>query len=202
MNDQVGHDVPAETAQAWDIVRRVREPLAWTLLVVAAVVVLVSAWQLVGLPGAAVHAPSGPVASVAGAPVRAAQGPVASVPSAPVAAAPAPVAGTTFAIRASVVAPQFVAGGLFLLPMLSVLLVAFAGGLLDRARQVVQAAISVQSVTLGLGLLSWVGALGAHLRPGVWFILDAADLAAMAAALIFGVAVLRSQALRTNATSP
>ncbi|HEY8043114.1 MAG TPA: hypothetical protein VIF35_02520 [Streptosporangiaceae bacterium] len=93
-------------------------------------------------------------------------------------------------------APQFVAGGIFVLPVLSVILVAFAGGLTDRARQVVQTAVSIQAVALGLGVLSWIAALGGHLRPGVWFIFVATDLAALAAALIFAVAVLRSQALR------
>jgi hypothetical protein len=34
------------------------------------------------------------------------------------------------------------------------------------------------------------------MRQGVWFIFDAADLAAVAAALVFAVAVLRSRALR------
>jgi hypothetical protein len=57
------------------------EPIAWTLLVVAAIAVLVSACQLFGLPGAPVSAPSSLV-----------------VPR-------------TFAVRASTVAPQFVAGG-------------------------------------------------------------------------------------------
>ena len=52
MSDQLGEDVPADTAQAWDSVRRVREPVAWILLVVTAIWVLVSAWQLFGLPGA------------------------------------------------------------------------------------------------------------------------------------------------------
>src|SRR6185436_10138267 len=154
------------TAQAWDSVLRVREPLAWALLVIAAIAVLVSAWQLFGLPGA------------------------------PVPHAPSPVAVTTFGLRASVVAPQFVAGGIFTLPVLSVILVAFAGGLTDRARQVVQTAVSILVVALGLGVVSWLGALGAHVRQGVWFIFDATDLAAMAAALVFTVAVLRSRALR------
>jgi hypothetical protein len=72
-------------------------------------------------------------------------------------------------VRASAVAPQFVAGGLFTLPVLAVVLVAFAGDLTTRARQVVQTAVAVQSVTLGLGVLTWVGALGGHLRHGVWF---------------------------------
>jgi len=109
---------------------------------------------------------------------------------------------TSFGWRASAVAPQVAAGGIFTLPVLSVILVAFAGGLTDRARRVVQTAISVLAVALGLGVLSWLGALGAHLRPGVWFIFDATDLAAMAAALTFTVAVLRSQPLRPPDRSP
>src|SRR5450755_795869 len=129
MSDQLGEDVPSETAQAWDSVRRVREPIAWTLLVLTAICVLISAWRLFGLPGAAV---------------------------------PSPVLVTTFAIRASVVAPQFVALGIVALPVLSVILVAFTGGLTDRARQVVQTAISILAVALGLGVLSWLGALGAR----------------------------------------
>jgi hypothetical protein len=180
MSDQLGEGVPSETAQAWDSVRRVREPVAWMLLVVTAIAVLVSAWQLFGLPGGA-GLPGGPV--ITG-------------PSPVPITGPSPVPVTTFGLRASAVAPQFVAGGIFTLPVVSVILVAFAGGLTDRARQVVQTAASIQAVTLGLGVLSWLGALGANLRPGVWFIFDATDLAAVAAALIFTVAVLRSQALR------
>ena len=181
MSDQLGEEVPSETARAWGSVRRVREPVAWILLVVTAIWVLVSAWQLFGLPGAPVPAPPRPVAVPVGAPVT---------------HAPSPVAVTTFGLRASVVAPQFVAGGIFVLPVLAVILVAFAGGLTDRARQVVQAAVSIQAVALGLGVLSWLGALGGDMRQGVWFIFDATDLAAVAAALIFTVAVLRSRALR------
>ena len=193
MNGQVGGDVPSETARAWDSVRRVREPVAWILLVVASVAVLVSAWQLFGLPGNAVPAAPRPVAVHTSAPVP---GPGAVSTGAPVSTAPSPVAVTTFGLRASVVAPNFVAGGIFTLPVLAVILVAFAGGLTDRARQVVQAAVSVLAVAIGLGVVSWLGALGGHLRPGVWFIFVAMDLVAMAAALIFTVAVLRSQALR------
>lgn len=202
MSDQLGEDVPPETAQAWDSVRRVREPVAWALLVIAAIAVLVSAWQLFGLPGNGL--PAGPVARVSSravapaAPVTTASSPVAVTPSAPVTAAPSPgaVMPGTFGFRASAVAPQFVGGGIFTLPVLSVILVAFAGGLTDRARQVVQAAVSVLAVALGLGVLSWLAALGAHSRPRVWFIFDATALAAVAAALVFAVAVLRSRALR------
>jgi hypothetical protein len=185
MSDQLGEEAPAETAQPWDSVRRVREPVAWLLLVITAIWVLVSAWQLFGLPGAPVPVPV---------PVAARQ--VAVPVGAPVTHTPSPVPVTTFGLRASAVAPQFVAGGIFVLPVLAVILVAFAGGLTGRARQVVQAAVAIQAVALALGVLSWLGALGGHLRQGVWFIFDAADLAAVAAALIFTVAVLRSRALR------
>ena len=193
MSDQLGEDVPSETAQAWDSVRRVREPVAWALLVVAAIAVLVSAWQLFGLPGDGL--PGGPVASSAPVTSGPSPAPVTSPSPAPV-TGPSPVAVTSFGWRASAVAPQVVAGGIFTLPVLSVILVAFAGGLTDRARQVVQTAISVLAVALGLGVLSWLAALGAHSRPGVWFIFYATDLAAVATALIFAVAVLRSHALR------
>jgi hypothetical protein len=197
MSDQLGEEAPAETAQAWDSVRRVREPLAWALLTVTAIWVLVSAWQLFGLPGAPVATAPHPVAAVTrGAPVGATPSPVAVAPGGPAPPAPSPVTVTTFGVRASVVAPQFVAGGIFTLPVLSVILVAFAGGVTDRARQVVQTAVSILAVALGLGVVSWLGALGAHVRPGVWFIFDAADLAAVGAALVFTVAVLRSRALR------
>jgi hypothetical protein len=188
MNGQLGEEVPPETARAWDSVRRVREPTAWILLVVTAIWVLVSAWQLFGLPGAPVPAPPHPV--------PAPPHPVAVPVGAPVTHAPSPVAVTTFGLRASAVAPQFVAGGIFVLPVLAVILVAFAGGLTDRARQVVQAAVAIQAVAVGLGLVSWLGALGGHVRQGVWFIFYATDLVAVAAALIFTVAVLRSRALR------
>jgi hypothetical protein len=166
MSDQLGKDVPSATAQAWDSVRRVREPVAWILLAVAAIAVFVSALQLFDLAGVQVPL------------------------------APGPGVVPTFAMRAAVVAPQFVAGGIFVLPLLSVILVSFAGGPTSRARQVVQAAAWIQAVTLGLGVISWAGALGTDLRPGVWFIFDATDLAAVVAALIFTVAVVRSQALR------
>jgi hypothetical protein len=161
--------------------------------------VLVSAWQLFGLPGAPVPVPAAArqVAVPVGAPVPvpAAARQVAVPVGAPVTHTPSPVPVTTFGLRASAVAPQFVAGGIFVLPVLAVILVAFAGGLTGRARQVVQAAVAIQAVALALGVLSWLGALGGHLRQGVWFIFDAADLAAVAAALIFTVAVLRSRAM-------
>ena len=176
MSDQLGGELPSETAQAWDSARRVREPLAWAFLVLTAITVLVGAWQLFGLPGAPVSAPV-PVTT----------------------AGPSPVPVMTFGIRASIVAPQFVTLGVIALPALSVILVAFTGGLTDRARQVVQTAMSIQVVTGGLALLSWLGALGAtpRVRPGIWFVSYATYLAFVAAALVFVVAVFRSQAMRS-----
>jgi hypothetical protein len=201
MDDQQRAEAPSETAQAWGSARRIREPVAWMLLVVTAIAVLVSAWQLFGLPGNGL--PAGPVAHVAGpvavtpgAPVATASSPVAVTPGTRVTTGPSPVAVTPFEWRASAVAPQFVAGGLFTLPLASVILVAFAGGLTDRARQVVQTAISIQAATLGLGLLSWLSAFGTYVRPGIWFISDATALAVVATGLIFTAAVRRSQALR------
>ena len=177
MDDQRRAEAPAETAQPWDSARRLREPVAWTLLVLTAIGLLIGAWELFGLPGTPPIAVPGLVSPVTG----------------PV---PAPVTVTTFALRAAAVAPQFVAGGIFLLPIVSVILVAFAGGLTDRARPVVQTAISIQAVTLGLGLLSWLSAMGAHTRPGIWFISYVTDLAIVATGLIFTAAVRRSRALR------
>jgi hypothetical protein len=203
MSDQLGAQGLAETAQAWDSVRWAREPLAWALLVITAIWVLVSAWQLFGLPGAPVAAAPRPVAAVArGAPVPVAPRPVTVPAGAPVTHAPSPAAVTGLGVRASAVAPQFAAGAIFVLPVLAVILVAFAGGLTGRARPVVQAAAAVQGAALALGVLSWLGALGGHLRPGVWFIFDATALAAVAAALIFTIVVLRSRALRPLTPQP
>jgi hypothetical protein len=174
MEDQRREEAPSETAQAWDRARRLREPVAWALLVLTAIGLLIAAWQLFGLPGTPPLTVPGPV-----------RGPM-----------PVPVSVTSFGLRAAAVAPQFVTGGIFLLPIVSVILVAFTGGLTDRARQVVQTAISIQAITLGLGLLSWLAAFGAHVRPGIWFISYATELAIVATGLIFTAAVRRSQALR------
>jgi len=184
--DQLRAGARLETAQAWDSARRLREPVAWTLLAVAAIGLLIGAWELFSLPGAphiavpvTVSVPtSAPTHGVGAATTSGFRG------------------ATSLGIRASTVAPQFVAAYLFALPIVSVILVAFAGGLTVRARQVVETALGIQIVTLGLGLLSWFGALGAHLRAGIWFIADASELAIVAAGLIFIVAVRHSRALR------
>jgi hypothetical protein len=167
MSDQLGGDGPSGTAQPWDSVRRVREPVAWALLVLATIIVLVSAGQLFNLPGAKI----------------------------PVIGGPAPSA---FALRASAVAPQFVGAFVIALPVLSVILVAFSGGLTQHARRVVQAATVVLAVALLLGVISVAGAAGSQ-RPGTWFTLDTAALAITATALVFTTAVTRSEAVRSLA---
>jgi hypothetical protein len=179
MDDRQHDEVSSETPDAWDSARRLREPAAWALLVLTASYVLIGIWGLFGLPGAPViTAPTPTVLLPNGSPI------------------PGPV--TNFGLRASVVAPQFVAGAIFLLPILAIILVAFAGGLTARARQVVQAALSIQGVAFALGVLSWLGALGAHprTRTDIFFFSDATALVVMAVALVFAVALLRSQALR------
>jgi hypothetical protein len=176
MDNQLREETPLTVAQAWENARRFREPIAWALLGLAAIGLLIGAWELLNLPG------TPPVATPAVA--------------APVGAVPAPPSAITFAIRASAVAPQFVADDIFALPIISVLLVAFAGGLTNRARQVVETAIGIQAVAVGLGLLTWLAALGGHVRGHIWFVTDARELATVAAGLIFTVAVRQSRALR------
>jgi hypothetical protein len=190
MSDQLGEGAPSETVQAWDTVRRVREPVAWTLLALTAIILLVSACQLFNLAGARIPVPS-PARAVSGA----APVPVGSSP-APVPVGSSPASVSAFALRASVVAPQFIAVAVQALPVLAVVLVAFCGGLSERARQVVQTAAVVLAVAFVLGLISLAGAAGAHVRPGSWFILEAAGLAITATALIFSGAVMWSRPFR------
>jgi hypothetical protein len=205
MDDQRRETAPSETAQAWESVRRVREPVAWALLVLTAIGLLISAWQLFGLPGSpaiAVPVPvsspvSGPVPVPVSSPVSG-PGPVSSPVSGPV-PVPLPVPVSTFGLRASAAAPHFVAGGFFVLPVLVVILIAFTGRPPGRARQVVQGAISIQTVTVGLGVVSWLGALDAGARPGIWFVSDATELAIVLVGLIFAIAVVRSPVLRSPA---
>jgi hypothetical protein len=181
MSDQRAEDGPSQTAQAWDTVRRVREPLAWALLLLTAIIVLVSACQLFHLAGAIIPVPA-----------------TASTSAVPVGAAPPPpvVTVSAFVLRASAVAPQFDAAYVIALPVLAVVLAAFSGGLTERAREVVQTAAVVLAAALVLGVISVVGAGASHTRPGTWFFLEAPLLAIVAAALLFTLAVFRSPALQ------
>ena len=54
VRDQVSGEVPPGFARPWDSLRWLREPLAWTLLALAALIVLVSACQLFHLAGATI----------------------------------------------------------------------------------------------------------------------------------------------------
>jgi membrane protein YdbS with pleckstrin-like domain len=80
--------------------------------------------------------------------------------------------------------------------VLSVVLVAFSGGLTNHARQVLKAAAAVQVGTLILGVVSLAGIVGATAvsQTASSYISQAAGLAIAATALIFTVAVIRSQA--------
>lgn len=166
MSDQLGHDVSPETAQAWDAARRAREPVAWALLIFTAIYVFVSACELFNLAGA------GDITGVI-----------------------FPIRVPVFALRASVVAPALVSAIVIAPPVLSVVLVAFSGGLTNHARQVVKTTAAVQAVALLLGVISVAAAAGIS-RPGSWYILEAAVLGIAATALAFTGAVARSQALR------
>jgi len=166
MSDQLGEDAPSETVQAWDTVRRVREPIAWTLLTITAIIVLVSACQLFHLAGATI-----PVV-------------------------PSPATVSAFALRASSVAPQFMDAAVQAMPVLAVVLVAFCGGLTKRARQVIQTAAVVLAAAFVLGLISLEGAAASHTRPGTWFFLEVPGLAITATALIFTGAVMWSRPFR------
>lgn len=188
MDDQQ-RDETSETAHAWDSVRWLREPLAWTLLALAAIIVLVSACQLFNLAGAKIPVASpAPVASSTTVPVGS------SPPPGPVGPVPAPV--SAFALRASAVAPQFINFGVQVMPALAVVLVAFCGGLTERARHVAQTAAVVLAAAFLLGLISLEGAAGSHTRPGTWFFLEVPGLAITATALAFTGAVLWSRPFR------
>jgi hypothetical protein len=189
--DDQQRDETSETAPAWDTVRRVREPVAWALLALTAIIVLVSACQLFNLAGARIPVPS-PVAAVsrATAPVPAGSSPAPG----PVGPIPAPV--SAFALRASAVAPQFIDAAVQAMPVIAVILVVFCGGLTKRARQVIQTAAVVLAAAFLLGLISLESAASSHTRPGTWFILESAGLAITATALIFTGAVMWSQQFR------
>lgn len=127
MVDRPGADVPSGTAQAWDRVRRVREPVAWALLVLAAVMVLVSAGQLFNVAGL------GP--AVCGGP---------------------PTGPSCFVARAAGLLPQFADWTVIAPPVLSVILAPFSGGPTKHARLVITTAAEVQAVTLVLGAVSLI----------------------------------------------
>lgn len=187
MSDHLGKGAPSDLAPTWDSVKWLREPIAWTLLALTAIILLVSACQLFNLAGATIPGATPPRAVSNAAPV-----PVGSSPApVPVGSSPAPV--SAFSLRASLVAPQFIQVAVQALPVLAVVLVAFSGGPTERARQAVQAAAAALAAAFVLGLISLAGAAGTQLRPGTWFILESTGLAITATALIFTGAVMWSR---------
>jgi hypothetical protein len=194
MSGQRGATAPSESAQAGDRLRRLREPVAWTLLVLTALTVIVSACQLFHLAGATIPVPVPPTA--VSAPVARA-GP--GVPAAPAQPGPPAAHVSTFALRASAAAPQFYAAYVIIPPVLSVVLVAFSGGITRHARQVVSSASVVQAAMVVFGVISLAGAAASRTRPGTWFILEALLLAIAATALFFTGAVMWSRDLRPAA---
>ena len=124
MDDHQGEE-RSEIARAWDTVRRVREPIAWTLLAITAIIVLVSACQLFNLAGAKIPVSSpAPVAVRSAAPVQVGSSPAPPAPanpsSAPSPVGPSPVQVSAFAPRASAVAPQFIDAAVQAMPVLAV----------------------------------------------------------------------------------
>jgi hypothetical protein len=178
MSGQQGADVQSGTAQEWDSVRRVREPLAWALLVLAAVMVLASAAQLFNLPGARLP--------ICGAPPTGTSGP-STGPS-------------CFVLRALLVEPQTFSWFVVASPVLSVVLVAFSGGLTNHARQVLKAAAAVQAGALILGVVGLAGIVGATAvyQPASSYVSEAVGLTIAATALIFTAAVIASRAVRSR----
>jgi len=169
MTNQLGEKLPSETAQAWDSVRRIREPVAWALIVLVAIIVLVSACQLFHLAGAQI----------------------------PGIISPAPA--SAFALRASAVAGQFLLAIVIAPPVLSVVLVTFCGGLTEHARQVVQTVALVQAAEFVLRVISLAGAAASHRVLSTSFFLAVPELAIAATALVFTGAVLWSRELRSLA---
>lgn len=169
MGDRPSTDVWAGTAQAWDSVRRVREPLAWALLVLAAVMVFVSAGQLFNVAGLGLPVCGGP-----------------------------PTGPSCLVARAAGVLPQFSDWTVIAPPVLSVILAAFSGGPTKHARQVLTTAAAVQAVTLLLGAVSLIAVTaGTSFQSGSPYIFDAAGLGVTATALIFTASVLASRAVRS-----
>lgn len=146
----------------WENARRVREPVAWILLVLTAIGLVLGSWTLLN-----------------------GRGPL--IP-------PFPGGGIPFYLRAASAVPDFIDIETVLLPVFAVLLVTVAGGAAERAVQVTQIAIALQSVALGLGLISLAGTSG---HENAWFYISQAVSVGLAVAgLILTVAIQRSGALR------
>jgi hypothetical protein len=166
----------------WDNARRVREPIAWILLIIATVGIALGIWTLAGLPGG-------------------------------------PSIGDGVVQTRALLAVNYFSGVYpALLPVLAVLLVAFAGGLTRRAGQLITAAAGVQALAVGLAVVSLViesqggeqpagphapaGAVSETTQISNWtYISQGSAIALVAAGLILILAILRSPAVRAVAGS-
>lgn len=165
----------------WANARRVREPIAWILLIIAAAGIALGICTLVGLPGL-------------------------------------PYSGNAVQVRALLAMNYFADVYAAILPILAVLLVTFAGGLIKRAGQLITVAAGVQALAVGLGVISLVIAsqggsqpVGPHGPAGAvsettqisnWdYFSPGRGIAVVAAGLIVSLAILRSSAVRAAAGS-
>jgi hypothetical protein len=161
-------------------VRRVRTHVAWLLLLAAAVLVAVAAWQFVGLPGRQ---------SGFGFTFVSSSGSTASSSSLSVVGS-----GLGFAARGLTAVGSLASIDVTLLPVAAVVLAA-VGRPVRLARQVALAAAIIQAVALVLAIVAWAAAL--TLSDPAWFpVTTAAELVVAVACLILTVTVLRSPALR------
>jgi hypothetical protein len=163
--------------------RRVRQYVAWLLVVAAGVLVVIAAWQLLGLP----EPSSGSVGAIEGASPGA---------SSSFSHTTVVFYGLTFAQRGLTAIPGLVSVDVTVLPVAAVLLAA-ARPPVPAARRLALTAVTIQAVALTLALVGWVAALRTFVQ---WEALTtAAELVVAGAGLILTIAVLRSPALRTAA---
>ena len=109
----------------------------------------------------------------------------------------APFPGSSFRLRSESAVGYLTTFEVPLLPVAAVLLVTFVGRPAAAAWQLTRAAVVVQAVALGLGLIAWAASVGGGGLGSGWYSLSrATELAVAAAGLIFTAAVLRSRVSR------
>jgi hypothetical protein len=109
----------------------------------------------------------------------------------------APFSASSFRARSGSAVGYLTTFEVTALPVAAVLLVTFVGRPAATAWQLTRAAVVVQAVALGLGLIAWAASLGGGGLGSGWYSLSrAAELAVAAAGLIFTAAVLRSRVSR------
>jgi hypothetical protein len=156
--------------------------VAWLLVVAAGVLVVVAAWQFLGLPR--LQATVGTVEGSGGG--------FSSSSSQPEVV----FYGLSFAARGQIAIASLVSVDITVLPVAAVLLAA-ARPPVPGARGLALTAVIIQAVALILALVGWVAALTTFGQLGS--LNTAAELVVAAAGLILTIAVLRSPALRKAA---